>query len=167
MKSMKSLKVGIGNMMSAKGFADEYEHAELRAAVNVVKTAPEADLKDVLREANAMSTETALASKSIKFGSDDHILLIAKANREKRKKLCIIFALLSALGIAGIVGGIANCAVKPGAKVLYLGGASGTTVSHVHFALHARSSQVWLRPGKILASSWPLGSLPRQAPVDK
>lgn len=32
---------------------------------------------------------------------------------------------------AGIVGGIANCAVKPGAKVLYLGGASGTTVSHV------------------------------------
>merc|ERR1719214_444236 len=32
---------------------------------------------------------------------------------------------------ASIVGGIANCAVKPGAKVLYLGGASGTTVSHV------------------------------------
>merc|ERR1719238_2517315 len=32
---------------------------------------------------------------------------------------------------AGIVGGIETCPVKPGAKVLYLGGASGTTVSHV------------------------------------
>lgn len=32
---------------------------------------------------------------------------------------------------AGIVGGIGSCPVKPGAKVLYLGGASGTTVSHV------------------------------------
>eukprot|EP00440_Ansanella_granifera_P024182 gb/GFBE01026268.1/.p1 GENE.gb/GFBE01026268.1/~~gb/GFBE01026268.1/.p1 ORF type:complete len:292 (+),score=101.14 gb/GFBE01026268.1/:1-876(+) len=32
---------------------------------------------------------------------------------------------------AGIVGGIGSCFVKPGAKVLYLGGASGTTVSHV------------------------------------
>lgn len=32
---------------------------------------------------------------------------------------------------AGIVGGIGACPVKPGAKVLYLGGASGTTVSHV------------------------------------
>jgi len=32
---------------------------------------------------------------------------------------------------AGIVGGIGQCPVKPGAKVLYLGGASGTTVSHV------------------------------------
>merc|ERR1712151_1062827 len=32
---------------------------------------------------------------------------------------------------AGIVGGIGAMPVKPGAKVLYLGGASGTTVSHV------------------------------------
>merc|ERR1711865_1331900 len=32
---------------------------------------------------------------------------------------------------SGIVGGIANCSIKPGAKVLYLGAASGTTVSHV------------------------------------
>merc|ERR1711972_631902 len=32
---------------------------------------------------------------------------------------------------AGIVGGIGSMPVKPGAKVLYLGGASGTTVSHV------------------------------------
>merc|ERR1711964_898047 len=32
---------------------------------------------------------------------------------------------------AGIVGGIGNMPIKPGAKVLYLGGASGTTVSHV------------------------------------
>merc|ERR1712151_1448806 len=32
---------------------------------------------------------------------------------------------------AGIVGGIGTMPVKPGAKVLYLGGASGTTVSHV------------------------------------
>lgn len=32
---------------------------------------------------------------------------------------------------AGIVGGIETCAIVPGCKVLYLGAASGTTVSHV------------------------------------
>lgn len=32
---------------------------------------------------------------------------------------------------AGIVGGIEKCWISPGAKVLYLGAASGTTVSHV------------------------------------
>lgn len=32
---------------------------------------------------------------------------------------------------AGIVGGIENIYMKPGSKVLYLGAASGTTVSHV------------------------------------
>jgi len=32
---------------------------------------------------------------------------------------------------AGILGGLDNIYIKPGAKVLYLGGASGTTVSHV------------------------------------
>merc|ERR1719197_751258 len=32
---------------------------------------------------------------------------------------------------AGIVGGVGAMPIKPGSKVLYLGGASGTTVSHV------------------------------------
>jgi len=32
---------------------------------------------------------------------------------------------------AGIVGGVGSMPIKPGSKVLYLGGASGTTVSHV------------------------------------
>jgi len=32
---------------------------------------------------------------------------------------------------AAIVGGIENIYIKPGSKVLYLGAASGTTVSHV------------------------------------
>lgn len=32
---------------------------------------------------------------------------------------------------AAIIGGISNIHIVPGAKVLYLGGASGTTVSHV------------------------------------
>lgn len=32
---------------------------------------------------------------------------------------------------AGIVGGVGSMPIKPGAKVLYLGAASGTTVSHV------------------------------------
>lgn len=32
---------------------------------------------------------------------------------------------------AAIVGGVDNLYIKPGSKVLYLGGASGTTVSHV------------------------------------
>jgi rRNA 2'-O-methyltransferase fibrillarin len=32
---------------------------------------------------------------------------------------------------ASVVGGIENIYMKPGSKVLYLGAASGTTVSHV------------------------------------
>jgi len=32
---------------------------------------------------------------------------------------------------AAIMGGIGNIYIKPGSKVLYLGAASGTTVSHV------------------------------------
>ena len=32
---------------------------------------------------------------------------------------------------AGIVGGVENIYMQPGSKVLYLGAASGTTVSHV------------------------------------
>ena len=32
---------------------------------------------------------------------------------------------------AAILGGVGNIYIKPGAKVLYLGAASGTTVSHV------------------------------------
>jgi len=32
---------------------------------------------------------------------------------------------------AGIVGGVGDIFMKPGSKVLYLGGASGTTCSHV------------------------------------
>lgn len=32
---------------------------------------------------------------------------------------------------AGIVGGVGDIFIKPGSKVLYIGGASGTTVSHV------------------------------------
>ena len=32
---------------------------------------------------------------------------------------------------AAVVGGVENIYIKPGAKVLYLGAASGTTVSHV------------------------------------
>lgn len=32
---------------------------------------------------------------------------------------------------AGVIGGVSDIFIKPGAKVLYLGAASGTTVSHV------------------------------------
>jgi rRNA 2'-O-methyltransferase fibrillarin len=32
---------------------------------------------------------------------------------------------------AAIIGGISDIFMKPGSRVLYLGGASGTTVSHV------------------------------------
>jgi len=32
---------------------------------------------------------------------------------------------------AAILGGVGNIQIKPGAKLLYLGAASGTTVSHV------------------------------------
>lgn len=32
---------------------------------------------------------------------------------------------------AAVIGGVENIHIKPGSKVLYLGAASGTTVSHV------------------------------------
>jgi rRNA 2'-O-methyltransferase fibrillarin len=35
------------------------------------------------------------------------------------------------VNLALLAGGVANMPIKPGSKVLYLGGASGTTVSHV------------------------------------
>jgi len=56
--------------------------------------------------------------------------LVAEAEGEEKVEYRVWNPFRSKLG-AGIVGGIETCPVKPGAKVLYLGGASGTTVSHV------------------------------------
>eukprot|EP00930_Biecheleria_cincta_P089353 TRINITY_DN7863_c0_g2_i1.p1 TRINITY_DN7863_c0_g2~~TRINITY_DN7863_c0_g2_i1.p1 ORF type:complete len:288 (+),score=68.47 TRINITY_DN7863_c0_g2_i1:55-918(+) len=56
--------------------------------------------------------------------------LVAEVEGEEKVEYRVWNPFRSKLG-AGIVGGIESCPVKPGAKVLYLGGASGTTVSHV------------------------------------
>jgi len=56
--------------------------------------------------------------------------LVAEVEGEEKVEYRVWNPFRSKLG-AGIVGGIETCPVKPGAKVLYLGGASGTTVSHV------------------------------------
>jgi fibrillarin-like rRNA methylase len=47
---------------------------------------------------------------------------------------------------AGIVGGIENIYMGPGSKVLYLGGASGTTVSHVADLVGPVSENLNLKP---------------------
>jgi rRNA 2'-O-methyltransferase fibrillarin len=51
-------------------------------------------------------------------------------NPEEKTEYRVWNPFRSKLG-AGIVGGIGSMPIKPGSKVLYLGGASGTTVSHV------------------------------------
>jgi len=57
-------------------------------------------------------------------------LVVENAETDQKVEYRVWNPFRSKLG-AGIVGGIGSCPVKPGAKVLYLGGASGTTVSHV------------------------------------
>ena len=47
---------------------------------------------------------------------------------------------------ASIVGGIENIYMQPGSKVLYLGGASGTTVSHVADLIGPVSTNLNLQP---------------------
>lgn len=44
---------------------------------------------------------------------------------------------------AAILGGVDQIHIKPGAKVLYLGAASGTTVSHVSDIVGPVSRQLW------------------------
>lgn len=47
---------------------------------------------------------------------------------------------------AGVLGGLDNIFIKPGAKVLYLGAASGTSVSHVADIVGPVCAQKWLSP---------------------
>lgn len=57
---------------------------------------------------------------------------------------------------AAVIGGIENCFIKPGAKVLYLGGASGTSVSHVSDIVGPEGMvypvEFSLRPGRDLVN---------------
>jgi len=57
-------------------------------------------------------------------------LVAESEDKEEKVEYRVWNPFRSKLG-AGIVGGIGSMAIKPGSKVLYLGGASGTTVSHV------------------------------------
>lgn len=56
--------------------------------------------------------------------------LVAEESEDVKIEYRVWNPFRSKLG-AGIVGGVGNMPIKPGSKVLYLGGASGTTVSHV------------------------------------
>jgi len=57
-------------------------------------------------------------------------LVAESEDKEQKVEYRVWNPFRSKLG-AGIVGGIGAMPIKPGSKVLYLGGASGTTVSHV------------------------------------
>jgi rRNA 2'-O-methyltransferase fibrillarin len=57
-------------------------------------------------------------------------LVAEREDKEEKVEYRVWNPFRSKLG-AGIVGGIGQMPIKPGSKVLYLGGASGTTVSHV------------------------------------
>jgi rRNA 2'-O-methyltransferase fibrillarin len=62
---------------------------------------------------------------------------------------------------AAVVGGIENIYMQTGSKVLYLGAASGTTVSHVADLVGPVSSQIMNGIGRsslcsgILKEKWP------------
>lgn len=45
---------------------------------------------------------------------------------------------------AAVIGGVENIHIKPGSKVLYLGAASGTTVSHVSDLVGPVSCSFWV-----------------------
>ena len=63
-------------------------------------------------------------------------LLLALDDNEKAEAKVVMVAAMSGDGhgndaAAAVVGGVEEIFMKPGSKVLYLGAASGTTVSHV------------------------------------
>lgn len=76
--------------------------------------------EDFLITKNAVPGESVYGEKRIVVQNDDSTKTEYRAWNPFRSKLA-----------AGILGGLDNIHIKPNAKVLYLGAASGTTVSHV------------------------------------
>eukprot|EP00171_Calliarthron_tuberculosum_P020667 IDg20667t1 len=56
---------------------------------------------------------------------------MAPVNNRRTRLSTVFWSPFRSKLAAGIVGGIDKCWIQPGGKVLYLGAASGTTVSHV------------------------------------
>lgn len=76
--------------------------------------------EDALCTRNLVEGESVYAEKRISVEQDDGTKIEYRVWNPFRSKLA-----------AAIIGGVENCWIKPGSKVLYLGAASGTTVSHV------------------------------------
>jgi len=76
--------------------------------------------EDALVTKNLVPGDTVYGEKKIEVVQDDNTKLEYRAWNPFRSKLA-----------AAILGGVESIHMKPGAKVLYLGAASGTTVSHV------------------------------------
>ncbi|KAK1266175.1 Mediator of RNA polymerase II transcription subunit 36a [Acorus gramineus] len=76
--------------------------------------------EDALCTKNMAVGESVYGEKRVSVQSEDGTKVEYRVWNPFRSKLA-----------AAIVNGVDNCWIKPGAKVLYLGAASGTTVSHV------------------------------------
>lgn len=76
--------------------------------------------EDALVTKNLVPGDTVYGEKKIEVVQDDSSKIEYRAWNPFRSKLA-----------AAILGGVESIHMKPGAKVLYLGAASGTTVSHV------------------------------------
>lgn len=76
--------------------------------------------EDMLVTRNSTIGESVYGEKRISVDNEDGTKVEYRVWNPFRSKLA-----------AGILGGIENIHIEPGCKVLYLGGSSGTTVSHV------------------------------------
>lgn len=76
--------------------------------------------EDLLVTKNLVAGESVYGEKRITIEGPDNVKTEYRVWNPFRSKLA-----------AGILGGVDNIYIAPGKKVLYLGAASGTTVSHV------------------------------------
>jgi rRNA 2'-O-methyltransferase fibrillarin len=79
---------------------------------------------------DALVTLNSTPGKSV-YGEKRISVDVAGADGETKKVEYRVWNPFRSKIAAAILGGVDNIHIKPGAKVLYLGGASGTTVSHV------------------------------------
>ncbi|PIO31487.1 hypothetical protein AB205_0083150 [Aquarana catesbeiana] len=103
--------------------------ASVTAEAEVDSVTAEAEVDSVTAEAEVGSVDVAEEGLVIVAAEEDLVIVAAEEGETKieyrtwnpfRSKLA-----------AAILGGVDQIHIKPGAKVLYLGAASGTTVSHV------------------------------------
>lgn len=113
---------GIGARGGAKVMVEPHRHAGCFPGLNDVDVGVfvARGKEDLLATKNFAPGESVYSEKRIAIENADGTKTEYRVWNPFRSKLA-----------AGIVGGLEDIYIKPGAKVLYLGAASGTSVSHV------------------------------------